>query len=797
MPFSPLGGSLRSPINDFAARIARREQSLLAFLILVTPLLLQDIDPKFLLNQSEIKREETLLTRPTEYERICKATCRGSFVTVTYPFWNKEDLSKLRSEVQILQKSHHPCLACLIGVVVHLRVAVVIEQAPENSLEWPLIKQQSPIHRITLYRIAAQVVAALMFLHQSGILFRDLKASNVLMWTLNPDSLCHCKLANSGIATQLYPTGVKGLRGTKGFIAPEVFSMGGSARYNEMADIFSFGMLLYQIISRKGPYYELSDDKIHLPVQKGERPKMPKDSRATMAYHYLSQVMEACWEGDPQERPHTESILKYICLSSTQSVMSVIHTRRNSSLRQAQVIKTQCHRHNDVWVCSDGNDGLEIDIYSLNTLEKTKTHPVRNTIFSSMCFCKDYIWIATRDGISFGALDIFNTATQKQVYRIPHWDYMVSCITCSDTHVYIGTIHGLCFSFPIDLKKLRQNPKPRKRELPEHKAITDILFVSHAGNESLWVSHTRYIYFFQPETLDLDHYQYRGHTDDLVGQLSVPPNDSSIVWSAHIGGTMLTVWDVNSRTMKFEINTAEYMEEISEGTRKAITAMAPALDTVWVGMSSGHILVFADEELLTWYHPYSSHVQFITAIPGPGLCKTEECMILTGGQKFKCLIPDNLKECKGIKGGKSNRSDTAIILWEAFSKETTRQIKFIEDKAPEVFKNHKTLRETLQKEYLEFIDGTHILQETTFTVHLLGQREVTFEVTCPKPTKFAALLNKIQKKTNVPGMACKIEYRNSVSGECIEINSQEDLDSYVKLEDRPQLLCHLFPFPTP
>ena len=206
--------------------------------------------------------------------------------------------------------------------------------------------------------------------------------------------------SNSGIATQLYPTGVKGLQGTKGFIAPEVFSMGGSARYNEKADIFSFGMLLYQIISRKGPYYELSDDKIHLAVQKGERPKLPKDSRATMAYHYLSQVMEACWEGDPQERPHTESILKYICLSSTQSVMSVIHTRRNSSLRQAHVIKTQCHRHNDVWVCSDGNDGLEIDIYSLNTLEKTKTTPLE--IPSSVQCASAKIIFGSQPGIFMG-----------------------------------------------------------------------------------------------------------------------------------------------------------------------------------------------------------------------------------------------------------------------------------------------------------------------------------------------------------------------------------------------------------
>ena len=312
----------------------------------------------------------------------------------------------------------------------------------------------------------------------------------------------------------------------------------------------------------------------------------------------------------------------------------------------------------------------------------------------------------------------------------------------------------------------------------------------------------RYLYFLQPDNLEMEHYQYRGHSDDLVGKLSISQNDSSVVWSAHIGGIMLSAWDVNCRLMKFEINIAERMNEIcqtTDGTQRAITAMTTALDTVWVGMTSGHILVFADEELLTWYHPYASYVQFITTIPGPGPCKTEECMVLTGGQKFKCLIPESLKECKRTKAEEHSKRGGAIILWEAFSKKMTRQIMFVESKASEsqLFETTKDLRDSIQKEYLGFKDGTHILPEDTFTIQLVDQKKVVFEVMCPKPIKRAALLNEIQKKVSAPDMDCKIEYRDSGSGECIEIQSQEDLDNYVKLCDRPQLLCHLIPFSTP
>ena len=764
---------------------------------IVPDLFLQDIDPKFLLSKSQIKNEETLLTRPTEYERVCKGVYRGNFVTIMYPYKSKEALSKVRSEVRILQKWHHPCLTCLMGVIVHPRIAVVMEKAPGYSLEWSLTSQKSPIHRITLYRIAAQVAAALKFLHKNRILFRDVTASNVLMWTLDPDSLCHCKLANYTISTQLHSTKVKSLSDTRSYIAPEVLHIGAGARYNEMADVFSFGILLYQIISRKNPYHEVNDDKgaFYAAVKKGERPELPKEGSATTAFYYLRLVMEACWDGQPDKRPSAENLLKYLCLSSTQSVMSVINTNDSSSMRQAQVVRTQ--HCNDVWICSNGKAGLEIDVYNLSTLKKTKTQLMTN-MFSSICLCKGYIWIATRNGISYGTLNILNPVNQKCEYEIPRWDYMVSCISCSNENVYIGTIDGLCFSFPIDLKRVKHSPFPRKKELPETKPVNDILLITHGGNRSLWVSHARYLYFLQPESLEMEFVQYRGNGDDLVGKLCTVPNDTSIVWSAHIGGTMLSAWDVNSRSMKFEVNTAEKLDEIlsSEGhDQYGISAMSTALDTVWVGMTTGHILVFSDKKLLTWYRPYTSHVQFITVIPGLGPCRTEECMILTGGQKFKCLIPDEFRKLREFRAvARSTPTGTAMILWEVFTKKITTQVRFVEEKSSELFEDVKKLRDNLKKEELDFKDGTHVLPEDVIIIQIPGEEKSTFEVTCPKPLKMAALLDKIQKKINTPDTTCKLEYRDSGSGECIEICSQEDVKKYVELEDRPVLLCHLIPF---
>ena len=756
---------------------------------IVPDMFLEDIDHSFLLNCNQIKNEETVLTRPTEYEKICQGVYRGSFVTIMYPFKSKEALSKVRSEVRILQKWHHPCLTCLMGLIVHPRVAVVMEKAPENSLEWPLVTKKLPIHRITLFRIAAQVTAALKFLHKNRILFRDLKASNILMWTLDPDSLCHCKLANYALSTQLNPTKAKA---EKGIIAPEVLHMGSSTRYNEMADIFSFGMLLYQIISRRHPYHESNEGRtsIYAAVHRGERPKLPKEAYATMAFHYLKLAMEACWNGNPQKRPSADSLVEYLCLASTQSVMSIISTRNSSSMRQAVVVKTQ--RCKDIWVCSDGVDGLEIDVYSLSTFAK-KSLRIGN-IFSSICLCKDYVWVATRNGVSSNSLEIFNPSTAKREHEIKNWESMVSCISCSEENVYVGTVDGLCFSFPIDLKRLKHKLEPRRKELPESKTIHDILLVNQDGNKTLWVSQSRYLYFLQPETLEMEHVQYRGDTDDLVGKLYKSAHNTSLVWSAHVGGTMLSAWDVPSRSITFEVNTAQELDIIYHNPRRgqsAITAVAPALNTVWVGMTSGHVLVFSDRELLAWYQPYSSYVQFITAIHDTGLCKTERCLVLTGGQRFLQLIPEKHKEIREVAPAVSG---AAVVLFEAFGKKLTKQVRFIETKSSEMYENFYKLRHDLKIEELGFKDGTHILPEENFIVHLFAEEKEIFEVSCPKPLKLTTLLDKIQRKVKDPDITLRIEYRNGESGECIEIHSQLDLEKLAKMKDRPELICHLGPF---
>ena len=160
-------------------------------------------------------------------------------------------------------------------------------------------------------------------------------------------------------------------------------------------------------------------------------------------------------------------------------------------------------------------------------------------------------------------------------------------------------------------------------------------------------------------------------------------------------------------------------------------------------------------------------------------------MVVTGAEEFKCPIPESIVKWKQKC---PNTSAGVMVLWEAFSAKILRQMKVIEGKTPSLFDNHKSLCDVILKEDIEFKDGTHLLIEDSFIMKLVGHKDVILDITCPKPAKLTTLLSKLQKEADIPEDSCKVEYRDSDSGECIEVKTQEDLNLYMKLENRPQLL---------
>ena len=446
---------------------------------IVPDLLLQDIDPDFLLDSEEIvyQEDDTSLLGEGDYGKVYCGKCKGKLAAIKkYLSQSKEAFTELRSEAKLLQQSHHPCLVCLIGVCVHPLMALVLEEAPLKSLEFPILKKKNPVHRLTIFRIAAEVAAALRFLHSRGIIYRDLKAANVLLWTLDPDSLCHCKLADFGIVTHLAPTGARGLLGTKGFIAPEVLQIGKRKQcsvYDHRADIFSFGMFLYQIITRRDPYHNIPPHMIEVAVESGDRPKLQDVDISRTGYHYLTQVMQACWADNPKHRLDTDTIIKKVCQSPTQMVMCVATISGKQSLRRAVAITPSDFAkagypnrlQSELWVCCDGAEGAEVSMFNTHTMVKANRIFIKDNQVQCMALCGDHVWVGSRAGIEYGVIDIFSVSTRELVHNVRMHENSVSCITATDKAVYLGTLEGYCFSFYNDINA---NPCQCQAEVQVH-----------------------------------------------------------------------------------------------------------------------------------------------------------------------------------------------------------------------------------------------------------------------------------------------------------------------------------------
>ncbi|XP_077113823.1 protein kinase C theta type-like isoform X2 [Ranitomeya variabilis] len=114
-----------------------------------------------------------------------------------------------------------------------------------------LLKKQGcfPLSTATFY--AAEIASGLQFLHKNGFIHRDLKPANILI----ADS-GHLKIADFGLAVNKMD-GVSGRAGTAGYMAPEVIT---GKKYNAAADWFSFGIILYQMITGDRSCYQNSSD---------------------------------------------------------------------------------------------------------------------------------------------------------------------------------------------------------------------------------------------------------------------------------------------------------------------------------------------------------------------------------------------------------------------------------------------------------------------------------------------------------------------------------------------------------
>ena len=252
----------------------------------------------------------TLAAQPTsgEHNPVEKAMC-------------KTDEEFLRHEAKLMARvCNHDHVIQFVGIIVHPHPCVVTVFCAGGTVEDLLVtpNPQRDVHMSTILRMAVETLRGISHLHLEGVIHRDLAARNLLL-----DGNLRLRVGDFGFSR------VKAMAASKGYTKSEMGPIRWQApeamrkrMYSEASDMFSFGVVLYEMFWRSVPWPEYDTLDVAIRVCSGERMVVdpcPNDDLACFCESYnkplgvcLREVMQACWSHDPTSRPTLNDVMSLL-----------------------------------------------------------------------------------------------------------------------------------------------------------------------------------------------------------------------------------------------------------------------------------------------------------------------------------------------------------------------------------------------------------------------------------------------------------------------------------------------------
>ncbi|XP_062999837.1 serine/threonine-protein kinase Chk2 isoform X2 [Elgaria multicarinata webbii] len=158
----------------------------------------------------------------------------------------------VETEVEILKKVDHPCLIKIIDFFEGEDFYIVLELMEGGEL-FDKVVPPARLSEATCKLYFYQMLLAVQYLHEHGIIHRDLKLENVLL--ASREENCLIKITDFGQSKILGETSLmKTLCGTPDYLAPEVQNFAGTVGYGRSVDCWSLGVILFMCLSGYPPF---------------------------------------------------------------------------------------------------------------------------------------------------------------------------------------------------------------------------------------------------------------------------------------------------------------------------------------------------------------------------------------------------------------------------------------------------------------------------------------------------------------------------------------------------------------
>ena len=210
-------------------------------------------------------------------------------------------LQKFINEINIISSLRHPNIVLYMGAAVDKdNYYMILEYLPQGSLFDLIHKEKRYLEEGQKIKIANDIAIAIKYLHNKNIVHCDLKSSNILL-----DGNLNIKLGDFGLSRFLTNSSKEknhGRIGTPHWMAPEILKGG---KYEPSADVFSYGMILWELLTYRIPYHNIDPNQIVNLITKEKKIVQVPDEGNLL----LRTISEACIQYDPKARPTMDKIL--------------------------------------------------------------------------------------------------------------------------------------------------------------------------------------------------------------------------------------------------------------------------------------------------------------------------------------------------------------------------------------------------------------------------------------------------------------------------------------------------------
>lgn len=205
-----------------------------------------------------------------KYSQVYKGRKKFTIQFVAVKSIEKCRREKVMTEVELLSGLHHANVIEFVNCYeTRNHLWVIFEYCAGGDL-LRLLKQDSRLPEERVRVFGRQICAGLLHLHSRGIIFCDLKPSNILF---TEDEILKLSHFGQALRMEAVESQAPSRRGTPQYMAPELFSEAGVHSFS--SDLWSLGCVLHELFLGSPPFTSVSSQQLATAVVTAAVPKMP------------------------------------------------------------------------------------------------------------------------------------------------------------------------------------------------------------------------------------------------------------------------------------------------------------------------------------------------------------------------------------------------------------------------------------------------------------------------------------------------------------------------------------------